>query len=122
MTRKLILVRSLGNLVGLILTYILTCYKNEINFLRSSLKALGGFLKDPFSLLVIVFIIKLPGVVPADEALLNAASRFLLITVLSDAVKPLLPSFASGDVGLYYYAFRVLLVILYVPILARSGS
>ena len=101
---------------------MLTCCKNEINFLRSPLKALGGFLKDPFGLLVIVFVIELLGVVPTDEVLLNAAFRFLLITVLSDTIEPLLPSFASRDVGLYYYAFRVLLVILYVPILTRSGS
>ena len=108
--------------MGLILTYMLTCCKNGINFLRSPLKALGGFPKDPFSLLVIVFVMELPGVVPADEALLNAASRFLLIAVLSDAVEPLLPSFASGDVGLCCCAFGVLSVILYVPVLAGSGS
>lgn len=58
----------------------------------------------------------------ANKELLKAAPKFLLIVVLRDIVEPLLPSSTRGDIGLSLYAFRVLLVILYVPILTRSGS
>ena len=104
----------------MILIYISTCYRNRISFLRSLLKALGGFLKDPLGSLAIA--IKLLEVVLANKELLKATPRFLLIVVLRDIVEPLLPSSTSRDIGLSLYAFRVLLVILYVPILARSGS
>lgn len=104
----------------MILIYISIYYRNRISFLRSLLKALGGFPKDPLGLLAIV--VELLGVVLADEELLKAALKFLLIVVLRDAVEPLLPSSTSRDIGLSLCAFRFLLVILYVPTLARSGS
>lgn len=104
----------------MILIYISIYYRNRISFLRFLLKALGGFSKDPLGSLAIV--IKLLGVVLANEELLRAIPRFLLIIVLRDIVESLLPSSTNRDVGLSLYTFRVLLVILYVPILTRSGS
>ena len=69
-----------------------------------------------------MLIAELLSVVLANEALLKVIPKFRLIIVLINIVESLLPSLTREDISLSLYTFRVLSIILYVPILTRSGS